>query len=126
MAFGSGCAPAGALGLGPAAARAVLPYFPVSKLSITCASKALAGALGLGGVVDDVASGGLVILDDYGVWEGCTKAVHEFLAATQSWFNDLQNWVDFNAAQGPLFDGGLSGEQWAQLGTSGTKLMIAG
>lgn len=42
-----------------------------------------------------------------------------FLAATQNWFDKIQNWVDFNSAQTPLFDGGLSGEQWAQLGTSG-------
>ncbi|KQY59549.1 ABC transporter permease [Aeromicrobium sp. Root495] len=42
-----------------------------------------------------------------------------FLAATQSWFDDIRNWIDFNNAQGPLFDGSLTGEQWAQLGTSG-------
>ncbi|RYJ06404.1 MAG: ABC transporter permease [Actinomycetales bacterium] len=42
-----------------------------------------------------------------------------FLAATQSWFDDIRNWIDFNNAQTPLFEGSLSGEQWAQLGTSG-------
>jgi hypothetical protein len=28
---------------------------------------------------DAVMPGGLIIIDDYGTWEGCTKAVHEFL-----------------------------------------------
>jgi len=41
------------------------------------------------------------------------------LAALQDWFEKLQPWVDFNYAQTPLFDGGPSGEEWAQLGTSG-------
>jgi O-methyltransferase len=27
-----------------------------------------------------VVPGGLVVIDDYGVWEGCTKAVHQYLA----------------------------------------------
>jgi ABC-2 type transport system permease protein len=41
------------------------------------------------------------------------------LAANQQWFADLQPWVDFNFAQGFLFDGNLTGEQWAQVGVSG-------
>lgn len=30
-----------------------------------------------------VVSGGYIIIDDYGSWEGCTKAVHEYLASHQ-------------------------------------------
>ena len=37
------------------------------------------------------------------------------LAASQEWFRDLQPWVDFNFAQGALFDGDMTGEQWANL-----------
>ena len=37
------------------------------------------------------------------------------LATCQEWFRDLQPWVDFNFAQGALFDGDLTGDQWAQL-----------
>lgn len=29
---------------------------------------------------DKVASGGVVIIDDYHVWEGCTRAVHDFMS----------------------------------------------
>ena len=29
---------------------------------------------------DAVVPGGLVLLDDYGSWEGCTKAMHDFLS----------------------------------------------
>jgi len=41
------------------------------------------------------------------------------LAENQKWFKDLQPWVDFNFAQGQLFDPPVSGEEWAQLLTSG-------
>jgi ABC-2 type transport system permease protein len=41
------------------------------------------------------------------------------LAETQQWFADLQPWVDFNYAQGALFEGDLNSEQWANLAVSG-------
>jgi ABC-type transport system involved in multi-copper enzyme maturation permease subunit len=41
------------------------------------------------------------------------------LAASQNWFRDLQPWVDFDHAQGALFDGTLTTQQWAQLGLTG-------
>lgn len=41
------------------------------------------------------------------------------LAAYQDWFADLQPWVDFNRASTVLYDGGLTGTQWAQLAVSG-------
>jgi O-methyltransferase len=31
-----------------------------------------------------VAHGGLVIVDDYGSWDGCTRAVHDFLSRTNA------------------------------------------
>ena len=33
---------------------------------------------------DRVMPGGLVLIDDYYAWEGCTKAVHAFLAKRQA------------------------------------------
>jgi ABC-2 type transport system permease protein len=47
-----------------------------------------------------------------------------FLAASQEWFRDLQPWVDFNYAQTALFEADLTGEQWAQLGTSGVMWLV--
>lgn len=40
------------------------------------------------------------------------------LAVNQEWFEKAQPWVDFNYAQGNLFNGTMSGEQWAQLGVT--------
>jgi len=50
--------------------------------------------------------------------------VFGLLAASQEWFANLQPWVDFNYAQSALFDGGLSAEQWANLGTAGALWLL--
>jgi ABC-2 type transport system permease protein len=47
-----------------------------------------------------------------------------FLAASQEWFRDLQPWVDFYYAHTALFDAEMTGEQWAQLGTSGVMWLV--
>lgn len=60
----------------------------------------------------------------YFVYSLVLPSVFGILAALQDWFNDLQPWIDFNYAQGPLFEGGPSGEQWAQLGVSGLIWLI--
>jgi hypothetical protein len=41
------------------------------------------------------------------------------LAMNQQWFDDLQPWVDFNFAQGNLFNGVMTGDNWAQLAVTG-------
>jgi len=46
------------------------------------------------------------------------------LAANQSWYRHLQPWVDFNYAQGAVFDGGLTGTQWAHLATAGAIWLL--
>jgi ABC-2 type transport system permease protein len=40
-------------------------------------------------------------------------------AALIGWFEDLQPWIDFNDAQGPLVDATMTGEDWAQFAVSG-------
>jgi ABC-2 type transport system permease protein len=45
-------------------------------------------------------------------------------AALVGWIADLQPWVDFSFAQGPLIDGGLSGSDWAHLAVSGTIWLL--
>ncbi|MCK5890759.1 MAG: ABC transporter permease subunit [Aeromicrobium sp.] len=55
----------------------------------------------------------------YLVYSFVLPAILSLLAALQEWFADIQPWIDFSNAQIPLFNGDtLSGEQWAQLGTS--------
>jgi hypothetical protein len=46
------------------------------------------------------------------------------LAANQSWFEKAQPWVDFNYDQGKLYDGGFSGQDWAQLALTGTVWLL--
>lgn len=43
------------------------------------------------------------------------------LGALSDWFNDLAPWIELNTAQSPLFSGDYTptGEEWAQLVTSG-------
>lgn len=40
------------------------------------------------------------------------------LAQSQAWFEKAQPWVDFNFAQGYLFNGDMNAEHWAQLGVA--------
>jgi ABC-2 type transport system permease protein len=60
----------------------------------------------------------------YFVYSLVLPTLFALLATSQSWFRDLQPWVDFNFAQGVLFEGGPVGEQWAQLGTAGLIWLV--
>jgi hypothetical protein len=42
----------------------------------------------------------------------------------QQWWEDLRPWLDFNWAQGELYDGSLTGAEWAHLGTSGLIWLV--
>jgi ABC-2 type transport system permease protein len=46
------------------------------------------------------------------------------LANSQAWFRHLQPWIDFQFAQGPLIDGSVSTQQWAQLGVTGLLWLL--
>ena len=56
--------------------------------------------------------GALVV---YFVYALLLPTVSGLLAASQEWFRDLQPWVDLNFAQAALFEGSLTGEQWANV-----------
>jgi ABC-2 type transport system permease protein len=45
-------------------------------------------------------------------------------AALVGWIADVQPWLDFNAAQNPLIEGGLTGSDWAHLAVSGTIWLL--
>lgn len=42
------------------------------------------------------------------------------LGNLQEWFRDIWPWVDFAYAQGPLFEGSVTGEEWAHLAVTST------
>nr|MCW2728850.1 transporter permease [Aeromicrobium sp.] len=60
----------------------------------------------------------------YVVYSFLLPTIFGILASLQDWFKDLQPWVDFGYSQTPLFDGGPSGEEWAQLGVSGLIWLV--
>jgi ABC-2 type transport system permease protein len=42
----------------------------------------------------------------------------------QQWWEDIRPWLDFNWAQGELYDGHLNATEWAQFGTSGLIWLV--
>ncbi len=60
----------------------------------------------------------------YFVYSLVIPGIFGFLAAVQDWFEKIQPWVDFNFAQTPLFDGGPTGEEWAQLAVSSLPWLV--
>ena len=46
------------------------------------------------------------------------------LAQSQEWFKSLQPWVDFNFAQGFLFNNDMTARHWANLATAGTIWLL--
>ena len=60
----------------------------------------------------------------YFVYSLLLPTVAGFLAASQDWFRDLQPWVDLNFAQAALFEGTLTGEQWANVAVTATTWIV--
>lgn len=46
------------------------------------------------------------------------------LGNAQAWFEDVWPWVDFTYAQGALFEGDLTGAEWAHLGVTGLIWLV--
>ena len=66
-------------------------------------------------------AGGLVT---YFVITLLVPTMSQLLAASQSWFEKLQPWVDLNLAQSFLFEGMHTGAQWAHLLTTVTLWIV--
>jgi ABC-type transport system involved in multi-copper enzyme maturation permease subunit len=61
----------------------------------------------------------------YFVYAFLLPTVSGVLASSQEWFRDLQPWVDLNFAQGALFTGTLTSEQWANVAvTAGVWIVL--
>ena len=61
-----------------------------------------------------------------GVLRLLAPAAHglRLLATSQDWFRDLQPWVDLNYAQAALFEGTLTGEQWANVAVTASIWLV--
>ncbi len=73
------------------------------------------------GVLIRNSSGAIVA---YFVYSFVLTAAFHFLAGSQDWFRRLQPWVDVNYAQGVLFNGSPSGEEWAHIAVTGVTWLI--
>jgi len=74
------------------------------------------------GVVIRGSAGALVA---YFVYAFLLPTLALLLATSQGWFRDLQPWIDFDHAQGPLLDGaGVSGQEWVQLLVTATIWLV--
>jgi ABC-2 type transport system permease protein len=60
----------------------------------------------------------------YFVYSFVVPTLFGLLAASQSWFRDIQGWVDFQFSSSQLFDGALTSEEWAHLGVSGLVWLV--
>lgn len=60
----------------------------------------------------------------YFVYSFVLPTLTMLLAASQDWFDRAQPWVDFNFAQGNLFNGVMTGEMWAQLGVTSVVWLV--
>jgi len=60
----------------------------------------------------------------YFVYALLLPTVAGILASNQEWFRDLQPWVDLNYAQAALFNGSLTGEQWANLAVTAATWLV--
>ena len=100
---------------------------PVWDVSVTnVLNIVLANVLGLLvgfmlGVLIRSSAGAIVA---YFVYSFVLTTLTMLLAASQDWFRDLQPWVDFNFTQTALFNGPLTGEQWAQLGVTSVAWLV--
>jgi hypothetical protein len=60
----------------------------------------------------------------YAVYGFVLPPLTMLLAQLNGWWEDKQPWLDFNYAQAPLYDGVLSGNEWAHLAVSGVIWLV--
>jgi ABC-2 type transport system permease protein len=113
--------------IGTVAGSAILGVDPVWNVSaLELSYIVLAQTLGMFvgfmlGVVIRHSAGAIVA---YFVYSFVLTGLTEVLAQTQDWFADLRPWVDFNFAQGPLFEGSVDATQWANLGVTSVVWLV--
>ncbi|HEX2171565.1 MAG TPA: ABC transporter permease subunit [Dehalococcoidia bacterium] len=62
----------------------------------------------------------------YFIYQFVLPSVLGLLATSRNWFQDLQPWIDLQYAQSSLFlfDGPLTGQQWANIGVTGVIWLL--
>ena len=60
----------------------------------------------------------------YFVYSFVLPGLFQLGAQLIGWFADIQPWIDFAAAQNPLVEGSVTGEQWAHLAVSGLIWLV--
>ena len=60
----------------------------------------------------------------YFVYNFVISTLSMLLAVNQDWFAKAQPWVDFNFNQNKMYDGGFTGQDWAQLAVTGTVWLL--
>jgi len=60
----------------------------------------------------------------YFVYAFVVPPLTSLLAASQDWFHGLRPWVDFNFAQGALYNDPLTSSQWAHLAVTATGWVL--
>lgn len=58
------------------------------------------------------------------VYSFILTGLSELLASLQQWWADARDWLDFNWAQGFLYEGEMSAIDWAHLGVSGLIWLV--
>ena len=115
--------------LGNVVGTAIAGTDPVWDISVVDASHIIVGnVLGLMmgftlGVLFRNSPGAIVA---YFVYSLVLPGLAELLAVNQKWFADARGWIDVNYAQGQLFmfDGALTGEQWANIGVTAVVWLV--
>lgn len=67
-------------------------------------------------------SAGAIVI--YMVYSFVLPGLFELGANLIGWFSDLRPWIDFNAAQNPLIEATMSGQDWAHFATSGLLWLV--
>ncbi len=73
------------------------------------------------GVLIRSSSGAIVA---YFVYSLLMPTILGVLAASQEWFETLRPWVDVSYAQGALFNGAPTGQEWAHIGVTGMIWLV--
>lgn len=60
----------------------------------------------------------------YFIFNGLLPTLFMTLGNLQDWFRDIWPWVDFSYAQGALFEGSPTGEEWAHLAVTTTIWLV--